>query len=88
MDITIRATLGSSTQLLLFSLSILTILGWTIRRKFEPGAQTIEIYLLFLGVLVTNCFILQGSRSNYLTGALCIGLYVLQLPPVTMLMLN
>ncbi|KAL2039293.1 hypothetical protein N7G274_007961 [Stereocaulon virgatum] len=74
MDITIIATLGCSMQILLFTLPFLVILGWIIGQPMSLNFGLFESAMVFVGVVTVN-MVLQQSRSNYLHGATCLGLY-------------
>ena len=73
IDITILNTIGSSMQLLLFTLPILVILGWFINEPMTLALDTVELITVFLGVYIVNGLV-QDGRSNFLTGAMCIAL--------------
>ena len=73
LDITIRVTIQSSMQLLLFTLPILVNLGWIIGEPLTFHLDGFESAIVFFGVLVVNGLVQKG-RSNYLDGAICIAL--------------
>lgn len=73
MDVAIYVTIGSSTQLLFFTLPILVILGWIINEPMTLQLDVFESAAVFLGVFVVNGLV-SGAKSNYLTGAICIAL--------------
>ena len=73
MDITILVTLGSSMQLLLFTLPVLVILGWIINEPMTLSLHLFETATVFLSVLVVSDVVARG-RINYLSGATCIAL--------------
>ena len=73
LDITILVTVGSSMQLLLFTLPALVILGWIIHEPMTLGLHLFETATVFLGVLVVT-YVIADARSNYLCGAMCIAL--------------
>lgn len=73
MDITILVTLGSSMQMLLFTLPFLVILGWCINEPMTLQFHTFENVAVFLAVYVVNLIVADG-KSNYLEGAMCIAL--------------
>ena len=70
MDITIVSTIGSSMQLLLFTLPILVILGWIINEPLTLRLDGFETAMVFLGVYLVDNMVTTG-RSNYLNGAMC-----------------
>ena len=73
LDITILVTVGSSMQLLFFTLPVLVSLGWIIHEPMTLGLHLFETATVFLGVLVVRNVIAYG-KSNYLCGAMCIAL--------------
>lgn len=73
MDITILNTIGSSMQLLLFTLPVLVILGWIMNEPMTLLLDGFEMATVFLGVYIVN-YLVQDGRSNFLTGAMCIAL--------------
>ena len=73
MDITILVTVGSSTQLLLFTLPILVILGWLINEPLVLSLNPFEIAAVFLGGVIATRVVANG-KPNYFSGAMCIAL--------------
>ena len=73
MDITILVTVGSSTQLLLFNLPVLVILGWFINKPLVLSLNPFEIGVVFLGGFIAT-YVVANGKSNYLSGAMCIAL--------------
>ncbi len=73
MDITILVTIGSSMQLLLFTLPVLNILGWIMSKPMTFCLDLFETVIVFLGIFIVNGLV-SGGRSNYLSGAMCIAL--------------
>ena len=73
LDMTILVTVGSSMQLLFFTLPALVILGWIIHEPMTLGLHLFETATVFLGVLVVT-FVIANGKSNYLCGAMCIAL--------------
>ena len=73
MDITILVTVGSSTQLLLFTLPVLVILGWLINEPLVLSLNPFEIEAVFLGGVIAT-YVVANGKSNYFSGAMCIAL--------------
>ena len=73
MDITILVTLGSSMQILLFTLPFLVILGWIIGEPLTLELGPFESAAVFVGVVTVNTMI-QNGKSNYLVGCMCLSL--------------
>lgn len=73
MDITILVTLGSSMQILLFTMPSLVILGWIIQVPLTLQFGLFEASVAFVAIIVINYVVMNG-RGDYLKGAMCIGL--------------
>ena len=73
LDISLFATLGSSMQILLFTLPALEILGWIIGKPMTLQCPPFEVAAVFFSVLVINNMV-QTGKSNFLSGAMCISL--------------
>ena len=72
MDIAIRNTIGSSMQLLQFTLPILVILGWIMNEPMTLHFDRFEIVTVFLGIFSVNGLV--EGKSNFLLGAMGIAL--------------
>lgn len=75
MDLALGVAIGSSMQIALFVTPFLVILGWAMDQPMTLQFKGFETVVFFLSVLVVN-YLIQDGRSNYLEGAMCIGLYV------------
>ena len=73
LDITILVTMGSSLQLLLFTLPILVTLGWMIDEPLGLNLDLFGTATVFLGVFVVR-YVVADAKSNYLCGVMCIAL--------------
>ncbi|KAH9232492.1 hypothetical protein K456DRAFT_1913091 [Colletotrichum gloeosporioides 23] len=74
MDLTMGIAAGSCIQISLFIIPLLVILGWVVLDKpMTMRFQTFESIALVFAVLVA--YTAQDGRSNYLQGAMLIGLY-------------
>lgn len=71
-NITILVTLGSSMQILLFTLPFLVVLGWIIHEPMTLQFELFEIVATFISVFVINLSL--AGRSNYLLGMTYISL--------------
>lgn len=73
-DLTMGIAAGSCIQISLFITPLLVILGWVVLDKpMTMRFQTFESIALVFAVLVA--YTAQDGRSNYLQGAMLIGLY-------------
>ncbi len=77
MDLAIGVAIGSSMQIALLVTPFLVILGWMIGQPMTLHFETFETVVFFLSVLVTN-YLIQDGKSNYLEGAMLLGMYVSQ----------
>jgi len=73
MDLAIGVAIGSSMQIALLVTPFLVILGWIMGREMSLFFQTYETIVFFVCVLVTN-YLIQDGKSNYLEGALLLGM--------------
>lgn len=76
MNLAVNIALGSGLQIALLVTPLLVILGWIIGQPMSLYFQTFETVVFFVSVLVANYLILDG-KSNYLEGAMLIGIYVI-----------
>jgi len=75
MDLAIGVAVGSSLQIALGVTPALVILGWIMGVDMTLHFQTFETVVFFLSVLVVN-YLIQDGKSNYLEGAMLIGVYI------------
>lgn len=73
MNLAVNIALGSGLQIALLVTPLLVILGWAIGQPMSLYFQTFETIVFFVSVLVANFLILDGE-SNYLEGAMLIGM--------------
>ena len=73
MDLAIGVAIGSSLQIALFVTPSLVILGWIIGQPMTLHFQGFETVVFFLSVVVVN-YLIQDGKSNYLEGAMCLGM--------------
>lgn len=76
MDLALGVAIGSSMQIALLVTPFLVILGWIIDQPMTLRFETFETVVFFLSVLVTT-YVIQDGKSNYLEGAMLIGLYII-----------
>lgn len=76
MDLAIGVAIGSSMQIALLVTPFLVILGWIIGQPMTLHFETFETVVFFLSVLVVN-YLIQDGKSNYLEGAMLIGVYAI-----------
>lgn len=76
MDLAINVAIGSSMQIALFVTPFLVILGWIMGQPMTLHFQGFETIIFFISVLIVN-YLIQDGKSNYLEGAMCIGIYAI-----------
>ncbi|KAI4156907.1 MAG: hypothetical protein L6R39_000920 [Caloplaca ligustica] len=76
MDLAIGVAVGSSMQIALLVTPFLVILGWIINQPMTLHFEIFETVVFFLAVLVTN-YLISDGKSNYLEGAMLIGMYII-----------
>lgn len=76
MDLAIGVAVGSSMQIALLVTPFLVIMGWIIGQPMSLYFQPFETVILFVSVLLTN-YLIQDGKSNYLEGAMLMGLYTI-----------
>lgn len=76
MDLAIGVAIGSSMQIALLVTPFLVILGWIIHQPMTLHFEIFETVVFFLAVLVTN-YLISDGKSNYLEGAMLIGMYII-----------
>ncbi|KAK6536179.1 hypothetical protein TWF281_000425 [Arthrobotrys megalospora] len=74
MDLAIGVAIGSSLQIAILVTPFLVILGWIMGREMSLFFQTFETTVFFVSVLITN-YLIQDGKSNYLEGAMLLGIY-------------
>ena len=77
MDLTILVTLGSSMQILLFTLPVLVFVGRVIQQPMTLEFGMFELVTTFISLFIVNLSIQLGT-SNYLLGATYISLCVVK----------
>jgi len=76
MDLAMGVAIGSSMQIALLVTPFLVILGWIIGEPMTLHFETFETVVFFLSVLVVT-YTIQDGKSNYLEGAMLLGLYII-----------
>jgi len=76
MDLAINVAIGSSMQIALFVTPFLVLLGWAMHQPMTLHFEGFETIIFFISVLIVN-YLIQDGKSNYLEGAMCIGIYAI-----------
>eukprot|EP01134_Creolimax_fragrantissima_P000691 CFRG0691T1 len=76
MDLAIGVAVGSSTQIALFVIPVITLAGWVIDQPMDLNFRIFDTGLLILTVLIVNLTLLDG-KSNWLEGVMLIATYII-----------
>ncbi|KAL7810156.1 Ca2+ transporter [Trichoderma gracile] len=76
MDLAMGVAIGSSIQIALGVTPFLVIVGWIIGREMTLHFETFETVAFAVSVLVVT-YTVQDGKSNYLEGAMLLGLYII-----------
>lgn len=68
MDLSIGVAIGSSTQIALFLIPFVTLLGWIINQPMSLNFSGFETICLVMSVLMVN-FLVKNGESNWLQGS-------------------
>ncbi|SPO04939.1 related to calcium/proton exchanger [Cephalotrichum gorgonifer] len=74
MDLAMGVAIGSSIQIALFLTPFLVIVGWAMGKPMSLHFETFSTVAFAFSVLVVT-YTVQDGRSNYLEGAMLLGLY-------------
>ncbi|KPM35536.1 Vacuolar calcium ion transporter [Neonectria ditissima] len=74
MDLAMGVAIGSSIQIALLVTPFLVIVGWIIGRDMTLHFETFQTVAFAVSVLVVT-YTVQDGKSNYLEGAMLLGLY-------------
>ena len=75
LDLAMGVAVGSSTQIAVFVLPFLVLVGWVLDKPMSLNFRAFETSTLFLSV-VTVTFAIKNGTSNWLVGATLIAAYV------------
>jgi len=76
MDLTLGIAIGSSMQISLFVMPLLTVLGWIINQPMTLCFDTFETAVIFTSVLIVN-YLISDGQSNWLEGAMLLASYAI-----------
>lgn len=74
MDLAIGVAIGSSTQIALFLIPFITLVGWLVDQPMSLNFSSFETICLVVSVLLV-CILLRGE-SNWLQGVMLIAVYM------------
>jgi len=76
MDLAMGVAIGSSIQISLLVTPFLVIVGWAIGQPMSLRFETFETIAFALSVIIVT-YTVQDGKSNYLEGAMLMGLYLI-----------
>lgn len=76
MNLAVNIAIGSGLQIALLVTPFLVLLGWIMGQPMSLYFQTFETVVFFVSILVVN-YLIQDGKSNYLEGAMLMGMYVI-----------
>ncbi len=76
LDISLGIAIGSATQIAMFVIPVLVLIGWCIGQPLSLDFQPFEVGVLLLSVLICS-FVLLDGRSHWMQGTLLIGCYAI-----------
>jgi len=74
MDVALGVALGSSTQIALFVIPVMVILGWVMGQPLDLHFGTFETCITFLSSLIVF-FVVQNGETNWLEGVMLLFAY-------------
>lgn len=74
MDIALGISVGSSTQIALFVIPLMVILGWVVGQPLSLNFQVFETVGLFLTIILSS-LVLSSGKSDWLYGSVMIMAY-------------
>ena len=76
VDLGLSIAIGSSTQIAIFVIPILVLIGWFTDKPLDLYFQPYETCTVFLAV-ISVAFAIQNGKSNWLIGFTLVGAYVI-----------
>ena len=76
LDLSLAITIGSATQIAVFLIPLIVIIGWIINVPMSWNLQIYEVASLLLAVLLVG-YIVQTGTSTWLDGVVLIGGYII-----------
>ena len=76
LDLSIGVAVGSSTQIALFVIPFVTLVGWGIGQPMTLNFSEFEMIVLVMSVLIVN-FLVKDGESNWLLGCMLIASYAI-----------
>jgi len=76
MELSIGVAIGSSTQIALLVIPLLTLLGWMMDRSLTLYFHAFESVVAFVSVIIVHIMLSDGE-SNWLEGAMLLAAYII-----------
>ena len=76
LDLSIGVAVGSSTQIALFVIPFVTLLGWWLDEPMTLNFSEFEMIVLVMSVLIVN-FLVKDGESNWLLGCMLVASYTI-----------
>ena len=76
LDLSIGVAVGSSTQIALFVIPFVTLLGWWLDQPMTLNFSEFEMIVLVMSVLIVN-FLVKDGESNWLLGGMLVASYMI-----------
>lgn len=76
VDLALGISVGSSTQIALFVVPLLVVLGWMVGQPLSLNFQPFESITLFMTVIISS-LVLSTGKSDYLYGFMMIIAYII-----------
>lgn len=76
MNLAIGIAMGSGMQIAMLMTPVLVLLGWIKHQPMSLHFQTFETVILFISTYLSY-HVIQDGKSNYLEGAMLIGMYLI-----------
>lgn len=76
MNLALAVALGSSTQIALFVIPFMVLMGWAMGQPMDLTFGSFEMGLCLLSTIIC-AFVVQNGKSNWLEGALLLATYLI-----------
>jgi len=76
MDLALSVALGSSTQIALFVVPVMVLLGWLVGQPLDLVFGVFETVVTFLSAVIVSGIVADG-RTNWLEGMMLLAAYII-----------
>ena len=74
LDMSLGVAVGSSTQIAVFVLPLLVVIGWMTNKSLSVNFQPVEVASVFVTVILVT-FAMKDGKSNWLVGLVLLVAY-------------